>query len=79
MLSRPVYSFVTALSVLLLSGCADTLPDGDRLQRFSDAIRGYDKTLTTAEKEAAISELQQDKQRHTEAQIDEADGAPKPN
>ena len=78
MFSRPFYSLVTVLSVLLLSGCADTLPDGGRLQRFTDVIRGYDSTLSQDEKEAAISELQAEKERQ-QAQIDEADGAQKAN
>ena len=78
MISRPFYSLATALSVVLLSGCADTLPDGGRLDRFTDVIRGYDTTLTRSEKEAAISELQGDKERQ-QAQIEEADGAPKAN
>ena len=51
------------LPVLPLAGCTASLPDGERLKRFTEVIRGYDETLTEAEKETAISELQQDKER----------------
>ena len=65
------------LPVLLLGGCADSMPDGTRLKRFTEVIRGYDSTLTKSEKEAAISELQKDKER--QEQLGQAAGAPKAN
>jgi len=53
------------------------MPDGKRLKRFTEVIRGYDSTLTRSEKEAAISELQKDKER--QEQLGHAAGAPKAN
>jgi len=78
MFLRPSYGLAAALSVLLLSGCAGSVSDAGGLQRFKDVIRGYDHTLTSAEKEAAISELQEDKERQ-QAQVNQSDGAPKTN
>ena len=77
MFSRPAYCLATGLSVLLLSGCADGVSDLVGLQRM-DVIRGYDSTLTKTEKEAAISELQEDKERQ-QAQVEQSDSAPKSN
>ncbi len=53
------------------------MPDGTRLKRFTEVIRGYDSTLTKSEKAAAISELQKDKER--QEQLGHAAGAPKAN
>jgi len=78
MFSRTAYCFVAMLPVLLLAGCADTMPDGTRLKRFTDVIRGYDNTLTKSEREAAISDLQKEKERQ-EQQVEQTDGAPKAN
>ena len=78
MFSRPAYCLLTVLSVLLLSGCAESVSDSVGLQRVTDAIRGYDSTLTRAEKQAAISELREDKERQ-QAQVDQSGGAPKAN
>ncbi|HUU25418.1 MAG TPA: hypothetical protein VMW68_07630 [Methyloceanibacter sp.] len=77
MFSRSAYCLVALLPVLLLGGCADSMPDGTRLKRFTEVIRGYDSTLTKSEKEAAISELQKDKER--QEQLGQAAGAPKAN
>ena len=63
------------LPALWLGGCADTMTAGQPMKRFTDMVRGYDQTLTKSEKEAAISELQQDKQRQQE-QLEQGDGAP---
>ena len=54
------------LPVLLLGGCADQLPTGQPMKRFTELVRSYDKTLTKSEKNAAISELQEDKERQQE-------------
>ena len=54
------------------------MPDGTRLKRFTDVIRGYDNTLTRSEREAAISDLQKEKERQ-EQQVEQTDGAPKAN
>lgn len=54
------------LPALLLGGCAESMPDGTRIKRFTDLVRGYDDTLTKSEKDAAIAELQKDKERQDE-------------
>ncbi len=46
-----------------LAGCADTVPDAKPLKSLTQLWRSYDNTLTGAEKEAAISELQKEKER----------------
>jgi len=66
------------LPALLISGCAGSAPDTSRLKRFTDIIRGYDDTLTEAEKDAAISELQKDKERQDQ-QTGRAKAPPKTN
>jgi len=67
------------LPALWLGGCADTMSAGQPMKRFTDLVRSYDQTLTTAEKKAAINELQQDKERQQE-QIEQDDSAlPKTN
>jgi hypothetical protein len=48
---------LAALAPLGLSACADTLTS-EETKSSSTLRRDYDKTLTKAEKEAAISELQ---------------------
>lgn len=63
------------MSVILLSGCAT---NQGPLQRFGDAIRSYDDTLTKSEREEAISELKEEKDRQ-QAQVDEVKSAPKAN
>ena len=77
MFSRSAYCLVAILPVLLLGGCADSMSDGTRLKRFTEVIRGYDSTLTKSEREAAISELQKEKER--QEQLGQAAGAPKAN
>jgi hypothetical protein len=63
------------LPALCLSGCADTMPEGKPLKRFTEMVRGYDHTLTKSEKKAVIDDLQQEKERQ-QTQIGE-DGAAK--
>ncbi|MEM9590012.1 MAG: hypothetical protein AAF967_01590 [Pseudomonadota bacterium] len=77
-ISQPIYGLMAVLSVILLSGCASSLPDQGPLQRFSDAIRGYDNTLSKSEREAAISELKDEKDRQ-QAQVEQVKSAPKTN
>jgi hypothetical protein len=48
---------------LLLTGCADQLPSVKPLARFSDLVRGYDKTMTKEEQQAAIEELKAEQAR----------------
>ncbi len=75
---QSAYRLAAVLSVILLSGCASSLPDQGPLQRFSDAIRGYDNTLTKSEREAAISDLKQEKDRQ-DAQLKQVKSTPKTN
>jgi len=63
------------LPAFWLGGCADTMTDGQPMKRFTDLVRSYDRTLTKSEKKAAITELQQDKQRQQE-QLEQGDGGP---
>ena len=51
---------------LLLTGCADQLPSVKPLARFSDLVRGYDKTMTKEEQQAAIEELKAEQARAQE-------------
>ena len=76
--SRSAYWLLGAVSVILLSGCATNLSDQGPLQRFGDAIRSYDDTLSKSEREEAISELKDEKDRQ-QAQVDEVKSAPKAN
>lgn len=78
MFTRSAYALVAAITVLLLGGCASSMPDTSRLQRFTEVIRGYDSTLTKTEKEAAISDLQNEKERQ-QGQVQQTAGAPKTN
>jgi len=78
MFLRSASCLVAMLPVILMAGCADTMPDGARLKRFTEVIRGYDNTLTKSEREAAISDLQKEKERQQQ-QLGEDAGAPKAN
>ena len=78
MFSHTAYWLAAALSVILLSGCASSLPDEGPLQRFSDAVRSYDNTLTKTERDAAISDLKDEKDRQR-AQVRQVKEAPKAN
>ncbi len=77
-ISHSAYRLVAALSVILLTGCASSLPEQGPLQRFSDAIRSYDNTLTKSEREAAISNLKEEKDRQ-QAQVEQVKSTPKAN
>lgn len=63
------------LLALVLAGCADAMPDGSRLKSLKELVRGYDNTLTSSEKKAAIAELQKDKERQQQ-ELGEAKAAP---
>jgi hypothetical protein len=78
MFLRSASCLVAMLPVILMAGCADSMPDGTRLKRFTEVIRGYDNTLTKSEKEAAISDLQKEKERQQQ-QLGGDAGAPKAN
>ena len=53
-----------------LGACADSLTSGQS-SRFSDLIRGYDKTLTKSEQKAAIDEMQNDAKQQETAREEE--------
>ena len=78
MFLRSAYCVVAILPALWLGGCADQLPTMQPMKRFTELIRGYDHTLTKAEKKAAITELMKDKERQQE-QLQQSDGGPKTN
>jgi len=63
MFLRSARCAVVLLPVLMLAGCADPLPSGKSLREL---VHSYDNTLTSSEKKAAITELQQDKERQQE-------------
>ena len=71
-------ALVMLLPVLLLAGCADAMPGGKPLKSLRQLVRSYDKTLTGSEKQAAIAELQRDKERQQE-ELARAEGAAKAN
>ena len=66
MFLRSAYCLLAMLPALWLGGCADTLPSAKPLKRFTELVRGYDKTLTNEQKQAVITELQKDKERQQE-------------
>jgi len=74
MFMRSVCCIVMMLPAFWLGGCADTLPDAKPLKRFSELVRGYDRTLTNSEKQAVITELQKEKERQQEQVVE--DGTP---
>lgn len=78
MFLRSAYCLMVLLPVLLLGGCADSMPDGTRLKRFTDLVRGYDHTLTKSEKDAAIADLQEEKERQDQ-QTGKSEAAQKTN
>lgn len=78
MFSHSAYWLTAVLSAVLLSGCASSLPNEGPLQRFSDAIRSYDNTLTKSERDAAISDLKDEKDRQ-QAQVQQVKSAPNSN
>jgi hypothetical protein len=78
MFSHTAYWLATALSFILLSGCASSLPDQGPMQRFRDAVRSYDNTLTKTERDAAISDLKDEKDRQR-AHVRRVKEAPKAN
>jgi len=75
MFLRSARCAVVLLPVLMLAGCADALPSGKSLREL---VRSYDNTLTSSEKKAAITELQQDKERQQQ-ELARAEAASKGN
>jgi hypothetical protein len=62
------------LPAFWLGGCADTLPEG---KPIAELVRGYDRTLNSTQRQAVITELQQDKERQ-QTQIGQDQAAEKP-
>jgi uncharacterized protein HemX len=61
------------------SGCADSLTSKGPMARFSDLVKGYDKTLTKEQQAAAIAELQSEaKHQEGAAPQDGTASVPKP-
>jgi uncharacterized protein HemX len=49
---------LVAMLALGAGGCADSVASKGPIGRFSDLVKGYDKTLTKEQQAAAIAELQ---------------------
>jgi hypothetical protein len=73
MFLRSVYCIVAMLPMLWLGGCADQLPTMQPIKRITSLVRGDGEALTVNEKDALISELQEDKERQQE-QIERSGG-----
>jgi hypothetical protein len=58
MLLRLTALTLTVLSVLPLSGCAESVATGDANRPFTELMKPYAKTLTKEQQKATISELQ---------------------
>jgi hypothetical protein len=72
MLLRQAHILVLLLLGVFLAGCTDTMPDRKPLSRFTDLVRGYDRTLTDDEKKRVIKQLREDKER--QGLVDPAEG-----
>lgn len=66
-LPRLAFGATALLLTFSASGCSDSLTGIQPLQKFSDLVRPYKKTLTRAEQKAAIDELQEDAEKHHDA------------
>jgi hypothetical protein len=73
MLSRSASAIVIVLAALGLGGCADSLTAGQPLQRFTDLMKPYDKTLTKEQQKAAIAEMQNAQVKPEDADSSQAD------
>jgi hypothetical protein len=80
MLLRAPYRVLAMLLVLWLGGCANaTMADrpmrmagksadqSTPLKSYAELVKGFDRTLTGAEKKAVITALQKDRERQQEA------------
>jgi hypothetical protein len=72
MLLRGTYIVILLVLGSFLAGCTDTMPDGKPLRRFTDLVRGYDRTLTEEEKKRVIEQLREDQER--QGLVDPAEG-----
>ena len=72
MLPRLVLGATALLLAFSVGGCSDLLTGLQPLQKFSDLVRPYKKTLTRAEQKAAIDELQDEAEKHknTESKVE---------
>ncbi len=75
----PRFATWSLIAVLALgaSGCADSLASKSPMARFSDLVKGYDKTLTKEQQAAAITELQSEA-KHQEGAAPQDGTAPVP-
>jgi hypothetical protein len=76
MLLRQAHILVLLLLGFCLAGCTDTMPDRKPLKRFTDLVRGYDRTLTEEEKKRVIKQLREDQEKQglVDPAEDRADG-----
>ena len=72
MLPRLAFGATALLLACSAGGCSESLPGIQPLQKLSDLVRPYKKTLTRAEQKAAIDELQDDAEKHqnTEGEVE---------
>jgi hypothetical protein len=68
MLPRLVLGATALLLAFSAGGCSDSLTGIRPLQKFSDLVRPYKKALTREEQKAAIDELQDEAEKHHEAE-----------
>ncbi len=68
MLPRLTFGATVLLLAFSVSGCSESLTGIQPLRKFSDLVRPYKKTLTRAEQKAAIDELQDDAEKHHDAE-----------
>jgi hypothetical protein len=52
-------SFLAGFAAML-AGCSDSLSNADTNQTFSTSLKSYDKTMTPAQRQAAISDMQKE-------------------
>ena len=78
MLLRRPHILVLLLLGFCLAGCTDTMPDRKPLKRFTDLVRGYDRTLTEEEKQRVIKQLREEQERQGLADPAEGEAAEQP-
>ncbi len=62
-----------------LAGCSDSLSNSETNQTFATSLKNYDKTMTPAQRQAAITDLQKEQAaREAAAAQDGATGSVKP-
>ena len=71
-LPRLAFGAAAVLLACSAGGCSDQVTGLQPLRKLSDLVRPYKKTLTQAEQEAAITELQDEAEKHknTEGEVE---------